>query len=323
MLAETLIRVAELDGAELAQPLVICNAAHADNALKALDEAQAPNGVALLEPEGRNTAAAAALACRAAVEIDPNALVLLLPADHHILQPDAFRAAISEALPLAEEGRLVTFGITPDGPETGYGYIQSGDALSAGYKIARFVEKPDLATAQSYLDEGGYFWNAGIFLLNARSFLEELEQHRPDIAQPIAKAYSDGALNGRLRTVDLEAWEAVESESVDYAVAEKTPNGAVVPVDMGWSDVGAWSALYDIADKDADGNVIAGDAELAGVRNSYLRSDSGRLVALVGVEDLIVVDTDDALLVARRDKSQDVKRIVDALKRRADGEDLL
>jgi len=312
MLSETVLRLDGELGAEMLQPVVICNAAHAELALNALDEAGFEQGSVVLEPMGKDTAAAAALACHQAMSQDEDALVLLLSADHDIKKPEAFHEAISKAVPLASEGRLVTFGIEPDGPETGYGYVKAGSPLGGGFVLDSFQEKPDLETAKAYLAQGGYSWNSGSFLLNAKSFLAELKKFRPDIADPVAAAWKTATLAGRQITPGIEAWETTEKESIDYAVAEKTEGGAVVPVSMGWSDVGSWSAIYDLAEKDADGNSLDGNVVAVSSKGCLVRGEK-RVIALAGCEDLIVVDTGDAVFIAPKKDAQKVKDLVGAL----------
>ena len=314
MLAETLVRCAGLSGADVIDPLVICNGAHADLALQALDEAGFPKGVAILESTGRNTAPAAALACLHALSLDEDALVLLMPADHHIRDVAAFHEAVEKAIPLAQDEYLVTFGIEPDAPETGYGYIQSGEPIGKGMSIRRFVEKPDLSTAKSYLDQGGFYWNAGIFLLNAKAFMEELATFCPDISRPVTEAYKEAETKGRLLRPQEDAWIRTDSDSIDFAVAEKTERGAVVPVSMGWSDVGSWEAIHSLAAKNEEGNCFEGPVVETGSYGNYVRTNGKRIVALAGCEDLIVVDTPDAVFIAPRKNSQAVKQLVAELK---------
>ena len=313
MLAETVARLDGELGADMLQPVVICNAAHGHLATEALDEAGFERGTAILEPKGKDTAAAAALACHQALSQDDHALVLLLAADHHITRPQAFHEAIAKAVPLASEGRLVTFGIEPDGPETGFGYIKAGDAVTGGFLIEKFCEKPKKHEAEAYLAEGGYSWNSGSFLLNARHYLDELMRFRPDIAEPVEAAWKKGEAAGRLITPGREDWERTASQSIDYAVAEKTEGGAVVPVSMGWSDVGSWSAIHDLAKKDADGNAVEGDVVLVDTKGCLIMGDK-RVIAVAGCEDLLIVDTGDTLFVAPKKDSQKVKELVSALK---------
>jgi mannose-1-phosphate guanylyltransferase/mannose-6-phosphate isomerase len=312
MLQETLRRTA---GLEAAAPLVVCNEEHRFMVAEQLRQLDLQAGALILEPQGRNTAPAVALAALRAVVADPEAILLVLPADHLIRDVDAFVAAVDKALPLAREGRMMTFGVVPTAPETGYGYIKCGSALADGlYQLERFVEKPDAATARGYLESGGYLWNSGMFLLRAQSYLDELGRRAPDILSCCQQAMSAATVDMHFVRPDAELFKQCPSDSIDYAVMEKTDVGGVVSLDCGWSDVGAWSALWDVAERDVDGNVCRGDIILDNCRDSYFRSDS-RLVAATGVENLVVVETADAILVADRDKVQDVKRIVNTLKK--------
>ncbi len=311
MLQETLQRTLGL--AESA-PLVVCNEEHRFMVAEQLRQVDLAASALILEPEGRNTAPAVALAALQAVRDDPEALLLVLPADHLIQNVAAFVEAVGKAVPLALQGRLMTFGVVPSAAETGYGYIKCGAALEPGlYDLERFVEKPDVETAQAYLESGNYLWNSGMFLLRASTYLEQLGQHNPDILASCRQAMEGAARDMDFVRPDAAAFAACPSNSIDYAVMEKTDAGGVVSLDCGWSDVGAWSALWDVADRDADGNAVIGDIILDNCQNSYFRSDS-RLVAATGVRDLVVVETADAVLVADRDRVQDVKRIVEQLK---------
>lgn len=261
----------------------------------------------VLEPFARNTAPAIALA---ALSLPADATMLVMPSDHVITDREAFHRAVARALPLALQGWLVTFGIEPDFPETGYGYIKSGEEAGDGlYFVERFVEKPDLATAKAYLAEGGYHWNGGIFLFTAGAYLEALDQHAPDVATACRKAVAEEG------GIDADAFAGSPAISIDYAVMEKAKKVAVVPVSMGWSDIGSWDALYDIADKDAAGNSASRDGIAIDTESCLIRSD-GPIVATIGVENLIVVATQDAVLVMPRGDSQRVKEAVEALKSR-------
>ena len=270
----------------------------------------------VLEPVGRNTAPAIAVAALMLGEIDPDALMLVLPADHLIRDIAAFHAAIRSAAKAAQTGQLTTFGITASTPETGYGYIRKGAALEPDatvYQVAAFVEKPDLQTAQGYIASGDYFWNSGMFLFRASDFLAELQTFRPDIL-----AASRAALAGATSDLDFlrlgaAEFEACPAESVDYAVMERTSRAAVVPADIGWNDIGAWSALWEVGDKDAGGNVVRGDVMLEDATNNFVRAES-RMVAALGVSDLVIVETTDVVLVAHKDRVQEVKKLVDRLK---------
>ena len=311
MLQETLQRTS---GLEETAPLVVCNEEHRFMVAEQLRQIDLHAGALILEPQGRNTAPAVALAALQAIASDPEALLLVLPADHLIQDVEAFVEAVGKALPLARQGRLMTFGVVPASPETGYGYIKCGAALDSDlYDLERFVEKPDVATAQSYLDSGGYLWNSGMFLLRAATYLEQLGEHAPEILACCEQAMTGASSDMDFVRPDAQAFDQCPSDSIDYAVMENTAAGGVVSLDCGWSDVGAWSALWDVAERDSDGNVCQGDVMLDNCHESYFRSES-RLVAATGVDNLVVVETADAVLVADRARVQDVKRIVNRLK---------
>jgi mannose-1-phosphate guanylyltransferase/mannose-6-phosphate isomerase len=311
MLQETLQRTS---GLEETPPLVVCNEEHRFMVAEQLRQVELQASALILEPQGRNTAPAVALAALQAVGNDPEALMLVLPADHLIQDVDAFVAAVGKAVPLAQQGRLMTFGVVPSSPETGYGYIKCGAALDAElYDLEKFVEKPDVATAEAYLESGNYLWNSGMFLLRAATYLEQLGQHAPEILACCQQAMAGATKDLDFVRPDAQVFAQCPSNSIDYAVMEKTDAGGVVSLDCGWSDVGAWSALWDVAERDSDGNVCKGDVILDNCSDSYFRSDS-RLLAATGVSNLVVVETADAVLVADRNKVQDVKRIVNQLK---------
>jgi mannose-1-phosphate guanylyltransferase/mannose-1-phosphate guanylyltransferase/mannose-6-phosphate isomerase len=307
MLQETAARVAGRDG--FAAAVVVGNAAHSAEIEVQLSAVGAAPAMLIEEPAARNTAPAIALAAHWAVAQDPQALLLVMPSDHVITDPDAFRAAVARGTSAAANGALVTFGISASKPETGYGYIETGAAREVGVHAAvRFVEKPDLETARGYLAAGNYVWNGGIFLFGARRYLDALASHAPDIAAASARAFEGGGeADGRFAP-EPRAFAACPSQSVDYAVMEKDADVAVVPVDMGWSDVGSWDALAELTDGESVGDVVALDTE-----NCLLRGD-GILVAATGIHDLIVIATADAVMVCPRGQSQDVKAIVDRLK---------
>jgi mannose-1-phosphate guanylyltransferase/mannose-6-phosphate isomerase len=313
LLQEAILR---FTGPAFANPIIVCNEGHR---FIVAQQARAVGCAApriVLEPMGRNTAPAAALAALIAHEGDPDALLLVAPSDHLIADVSAFNAAVSKARLAASAGHFVTFGIAPNAPETGYGYIQRGAGLAeiAGcFAVQRFVEKPDLATAQSYVADGGYAWNSGMFLFQARAYLDELATHRADMDKLCRAAVAHRKQDLDFIRPDADRFSAIKGESIDYAVMERTSRAAIVPVDMGWNDVGSWTALWDIGARDADGNVAIGDVLLQAARGSYVRSD-GPLVAAVGIDDAIVVATGDAVLVTRRDRAQQVKDIVAALK---------
>jgi len=292
-------------------PIVVANEEHRFLVAEQLRQVGAPVPAILLEPVGRNTAPAIAAAALQAMAGGANPLLLVLPSDHVVRDVVGFQRAVREASSAAEAGALVTFGIVPDAPETGFGYIQAeaGDGLR---QVLRFVEKPDAATARSYLDAGGYYWNSGMFLFRASRYLEELARFRPDIVDAVRAAHAAARHDGDFVRLDKDAFSACPSDSIDYAVMEKTADAMVLPVDIGWNDVGSWSALWDVAERDADGNAHHGDVIAVDSRNSYAYAQ--RLVALVGVDDIVVVETDDAVLVARKDKVQEVKQVVARLK---------
>jgi mannose-1-phosphate guanylyltransferase / mannose-6-phosphate isomerase len=308
MLQETVHRLAGLDAAA---PLVVCNEAHRFLVAEQLRVLGHKPQAIILEPVGRNTAPAIALA---ALQAPTDALLLVLPADHVIRDVKAFHRAIHTALPAAGAGQLVTFGIVPTAPETGYGYIQGATADSGGvHAIVQFVEKPELARAQQFLEQGGYFWNSGMFLFRASRYLEELGHHAPDILQAARAALAGAQPDLDFVRVDPAAFEACRSDSIDYAVMEKTHHAAVVPLSAGWSDVGSWSALHEALAADADGNVSRGDVIAEDSTGCYLYAEN-RLVAVVGLQDHVVVETKDAVLVAPRNRVQDVKKLVARLK---------
>jgi len=308
MLQATWRRVADLADAA---PIVVAGEEHRFLVAEQLRQVGAPTPAILLEPMGRNTAPAIAAAAMQALREGDDPLLLVLPSDHVVGDADAFRAAVRKAMPAAERGALVTFGIVPDAPETGFGYIQAeqGEGVQ---RVLRFVEKPDAVTAQTYLDAGGYYWNSGMFLLRASRYLDELQRFRPDIVAAVRAAFDAAARDGDFIRLDKAAFAACPGDSIDYAVMEKTDAAMVLPVDIGWNDVGSWSALWDVSEQDGDGNAHHGDVIAIDSRNSY--AYARRLVALVGVEDLVVVETDDAVLVARKDRVQQVKDVVAQLK---------
>jgi len=292
-------------------PIVVANEEHRFLVAEQLRQVGAPTPAIVLEPVGRNTAPAIAAAALQAMAGGDDPVLLVLPSDHVVRDVAAFQQAVRDALAAAEAGALVTFGIVPDAPETGFGYIQAeaGEGLR---KVSRFVEKPDAATARAYLDAGGYYWNSGMFLFRAGRYLEELARFRPDIVEAVRAAHAAARHDGDFIRLDKAAFSASPSDSIDYAVMEKTGHAMVLPVDIGWNDVGSWSALWDVAERDGDGNAHHGDVIAVDTRNSYAYAQ--RLVALVGVDDVVVVETDDAVLVARKDRVQEVKQVVARLK---------
>lgn len=310
LLQDTLTR---LGGLETAAPILICNEEHRFLAAEQLRQIDLLDHNIILEPVGRNTAPAIALAAQTALLRDKDALLLVLAADHSITNATAFQQAVNVAQPFAEQGGLLTFGIVPSHAETGYGYIRRGQQQGEAFAVAQFVEKPDASTAESYVASGEYYWNSGMFLFRADRYLQELEAHRPDILQACQAAMSSTQPDLDFIRVDKEAFKACPAESVDFAVMEHTDRAMVIPLDAGWSDVGSWSALWELADKDVDGNISHGDVILHQSKNTYVRAENA-LVATVGVQDLVIVQTKDAILVATKDQVQNVKAIVNELK---------
>lgn len=322
LLQETLKRLdglsSEVD--EVVDPIVVCNEVHRFLVAEQLRNIDIHPGAILLEPEGRNTAPALTVAALAALEKNDDAVLLVMPADHVIAQPEEFRQAVGIATGLAEQGRLVSFGIVPTQPETGFGYIRKGAPVdeSGTAVIDAFVEKPDEETARSYLASGEYLWNSGMFVMRASVWLEHIARLQPKIEQACRQALQKSTKDMDFRRLEKDAFTACPSDSIDYAVMEKLDSSnaeqsAVVPLDAGWSDLGAWSALRDIAEQDAEGNTLRGDVLTHECRNNLFRAEH-RLVAGVGVEDLLVVETADAVLVAHKDHAQNVKKIVEQLK---------
>lgn len=307
MLQQTVERLSDLP---VSRPLIICNEEHRFFVAEQLREMDALGDI-LLEPVGRNTAPAIGLAALAKKDTDP--LLLVLAADHVIADKKAFTEAIMQAIPFAENGKLVTFGIAPTKPHTGYGYIEAGDAIGAGFMVSSFREKPDSELAAQYVSDGGYYWNSGMFLFRASRYLEELKKHRSDIAAACSDAMADVASDLDFIRINTIAFGSSPSESIDYAVMEKTDNAVVVPMDAGWSDIGSWSSLWDVTKKDDGGNVSLGDVKLRHTKNSLVRSDAG-LVAVAGLHDVVVVSTADATLVAHKDYVQDAKVMAADLK---------
>jgi len=312
MLQETALR---LTGLQTGGAVVVCNEAHRFLVAEQLRQLKIDPLAILLEPFGRNTAPAIALAALAATVESGGAdpVLLVLPADHVIRDVPAFQKAVRAALPAAQAGKLVTFGIVPKAPETGYGYIQRGAQDGATYRITQFVEKPDLEKAQGFLASGDHYWNSGMFMFRARRYLEELKRFAPAIASACSAALEAAKADLDFTRIDPKTFEACPSDSIDYAVMEKTADAVVVPLDAGWSDVGSWSSLHEASDADSQGNVTRGDVLVEDSAGSYLYSES-RLVAAVGLKDHVVVETKDAVLVAPKARVQDVKKLVARLK---------
>jgi len=322
MLQETVDRLKGV--AELTAPLVVSNDHHRFMvAQQLLDIGHAAQAI-ILEPAGRNTAPAVAVAALQAQADGDDPVLLILPADHVVKDAQALCSAVTAAYPLALEKKLITFGIVPTAAETGYGYIKAGETLSpsftnhpspiTAYNVDRFVEKPDRATAEQYLQSGDYYWNSGMFMFKASRYLEELQKFAPEMLTACRESLSKAKNDLDFVRLDNAAFASCPSDSIDYTVMEKTDAAAVIPLDAGWSDVGSWSALWEVCPKDTSGNVINGDVVLHDVTNSYLHTENGRLLAVVGLNDLVVVDTSDAVLVTKKERCQEVKEIVNLLK---------
>ena len=317
MLQNTIRRIDGL--AEASGPLVICNDEYRFMVAEQLRQIRVAPEAIILEPVGRNTAPALAVAALWAIRNGDDPVLLILPADHHIDNVDNFHAALHSGYRHALVGRLITFGIVPRAPETGYGYIRMGAPLASGgsddraVSIDAFVEKPDLATARQYVDTKTYCWNSGMFMFTASRVLAELERFAPGIVAACRRAIDGGRADLDFFRLDREAFAASPSDSIDYAVMEKTDSGAMVPMSAGWNDLGSWEALWQVGEKDAQANVVKGDVVLEDVAESYLHAEH-RLIAAVGLKDHIVVETADAVMISPRDRVQDVKRLVDRLK---------
>ncbi len=313
MLQETLARVQ--DARRFGPPLLVCNEEHRFIVAEQTRALGVSPQAIVLEPEGRNTAPAAAVAALMLSRQDPEALMLVLPSDHIIEDQDGFIEMVAHAVPAARAGAMVTFGMAPTKPETGYGYIRRGSPFNGSDTCAhveRFVEKPPLDRTQEMLDEGNWFWNSGMFLFAAQAYLDELERLEPGMAAHCRAAIEHGKKDLDFFRLDPDSFTALPSKSIDYAVMEHAKSAAVVPTQIGWNDIGSWSALWDVGEKDQDGNVTLGPVIAEGSRNSYVRTD-GPLLAAVGVQDLLVVATQDAVLIASKDQAQDVKKVVKRL----------
>ncbi|TBV05412.1 mannose-1-phosphate guanylyltransferase/mannose-6-phosphate isomerase [Phytopseudomonas dryadis] len=312
--------IQRLDGLDIALPYLICNEEHRFLAAEQLRQLGMDKASILLEPVGRNTAPAVALAAIKALEDEHDPVLLVLAADHLIKDVAAFHQSIKTALPFAEAGKLVTFGIVPTHAETGYGYLEKGAAAGdGGFDVKSFVEKPDSETAKGYLASGEHFWNSGMFMFRASRYLQELERWQPEILSACRLASAQSERDMHFVRIGMEPFASCPENSIDYAVMEKTADAVMVPLDAGWSDIGSWSALWDVSAKDEQGNVFKGDVLQHDTQNTYVHADY-RLVTTVGVEDLIIVETKDAVMVAHKDKAQEVKRIVEQLKQEQRGE---
>lgn len=310
MLQDTVMR---LDGIRAQDPIFICNEDHRFLVAEQLRQKGISHSGILLEPIGRNTAPAIALAALHATKNEEDPLLLVLAADHLIKDQAAFHTAIKKAEVLANQGNLVTFGIVPDAPHTGYGYIKSGNALDVGFIVDEFVEKPDAATAKSYVESGKYYWNSGMFMFRASRYLEELKKHSPEIFEVCEQAIDTETPDLDFIRVDRNIFTTCPDDSIDYAVMEFTSSAAMVPLEAGWSDVGSWTSLWETAEKDGNGNVCAGDTILENTNNSYINAEQ-RLVSVIGLNDVIVIETKDAVMVAHKDDAQSIKNVVNRLK---------
>lgn len=309
MLQATWTRVSRI--ADL-PPIVVANEEHRFMAAEQLRDCDVVPAALILEPIGRNTAPAIAIAALHALSANEDALLLVLPSDHVVRDTTAFHVAVGEAALVAHKGKLVTFGIVPTSPQTGYGYIKA--AAGTGVRsVERFVEKPDLAKAKEYVSSGDYYWNSGMFLIKASRYLDELRHLQPAMLAACEKSLDSASRDSDFIRLDAESFSTCPNDSIDYAVMEKTRDAAVVPLDAGWSDVGSWSALWEVSDKDANGNAHHGDVIEIDCNNTY--AYGSRLIAMVGLEDVVVVETDDAVMVGHRNRIQEVKQVVDRIKR--------
>ncbi len=314
MIQETLLR---LKGLDIGSPIVSCGEGHRFMVAQQIGEVSDTKPTILLEPMAKNTAPAIAAACCAAMKQDKDAVVVVLPSDHVIADVEAFQKAVEAAAVNAEKGYLVTFGIIPTFPATGYGYVKaSGSECDGAYTLEKFVEKPCLEKAQEYLASGEYAWNSGMFVFKASTFLEELKVHSPEMAKLSIEAFEKATVDTDFIRLDKDSFSKIQGDSIDYAVMEKTSKGRVVKLNAGWDDVGSWSALYDISKKDENQNVVKGeDIITLDTTSSYIRGDK-RTIATIGLDDVVIVDSDDALLVAAKGKIQDVKKVAELIKAR-------
>ena len=311
MLQETILRLNGLEN--LTDPIIVCNADHRFLVAEQCQQIDIKNPTILLEPIGRNTAPAIAAAALQSIKDTNDAVLLVLSADHVIQDVEAFHQAINIASNQARSGKLATFGIVPTDANTGYGYIKSSkDNADGAYKVEEFVEKPDLQTAQSYLEQGNYLWNSGMFMFKIDTFISELTTHSPDIVKSVNNAINNAEQDLDFIRLDKQAFESSPSDSIDYALMEKSDNVVVVPLDAQWNDIGDWSSLYDIGTKDNNGNVIQGDVFTEETTNTYINANH-HMVATIGVQDLVIVDTPNATLISTKDKAQEVKKIVEQL----------
>lgn len=312
MIQETLLR---LKGLDITAPIVSCGVDHRFLVAQQLGELGVKPTI-LLEPMAKNTAPAIAAACCAAMKQDKDAVVVVLPSDHVIKDVEVFQTSVMTAAGLAEKGHLVTFGIVPTFPATGYGYVKGGEHVAHHvYSLDKFVEKPCIEKAKEYLASGEYSWNSGMFVFKASSFIEELKVHNPEMAKLSIEAFEKAVVDADFIRLDKDAFDQITGDSIDYAVMEKTSKGMIVKLNAGWDDVGSWSALYDISNKDGNMNVVKGDVIALDTTSSYIRGGK-RTIATIGLDNIVVVDSDDSLLIAAKGKIQDVKKVAELIKAR-------
>ena len=312
MIQETLLR---LKGLDITAPIVSCGVDHRFLVAQQLGELGVKPTI-LLEPMAKNTAPAIAAACCAAMKQDKDAVVVVLPSDHVIKDVEVFQTSVMTAAGLAEKGHLVTFGIVPTFPATGYGYVKGGEHVAHHvYSLDKFVEKPCIEKAKEYLASGEYSWNSGMFVFKASSFIEELKVHNPEMAKLSIEAFEKAVVDADFIRLDKDAFDQIKGDSIDYAVMEKTSKGMIVKLNAGWDDVGSWSALYDISNKDGNMNVVKGDVIALDTTSSYIRGGK-RTIATIGLDNIVVVDSDDSLLIAAKGKIQDIKKVAELIKAR-------
>lgn len=313
MIQETLLRLKDLD---IGSPIVSCGEGHRFLVAQQLGEISDKKPTIILEPMAKNTAPAIAAACCAAIKQDKDAIVVVLPSDHVITDVKTFQNAVMTAAKNAEKGSLVTFGIVPTFAATGYGYVKAAGAETDGaFTLEKFVEKPCLEKAQEYLASGEYAWNSGMFVFKASTFIEELKVHSPEMARLSIESFEKAVIDSDFIRLDKDAFGQIKGDSIDYAVMEKTKLGKIVKLNAGWDDVGSWSALYDISEKDENKNAVKGDVIALDTKNSYIRGGK-RTIATIGLDNVVVVDSDDSLLIARMDSIQDVKKVAEVMKAR-------
>lgn len=313
MIQETLLRLKDLD---IGSPIVSCGEGHRFLVAQQLGEISDKKPTIILEPMAKNTAPAIAAACCAAIKQDKDAIVVVLPSDHVIADVKTFQNAVMTAAKNAEKGSLVTFGIVPTFAATGYGYVKAAGAETDGaFTLEKFVEKPCLEKAQEYLASGEYAWNSGMFVFKASTFIEELKVHSPEMAKLSIESFEKAVIDSDFIRLDKDSFGQIKGDSIDYAVMEKTKLGKIVKLNAGWDDVGSWSALYDISEKDENKNAVKGDVIALDTKNSYIRGGK-RTIATIGLDNVVVVDSDDSLLIARMDSIQDVKKVAEVMKAR-------